>query len=264
MKILHFKAENRTFQSDLKQHHQDLNTPGPADVRRHEIRGARTFVMAEKQKLDRALAEVEKSYESAHEAWFGAKPEAGPPRPSTESGLTARAGQLFLLLVEALLAAMLAVRIFNFQAFIAATIGVLITIALYYMLRSVLTVLVVGRDIKPQETLKRLDLPIRFLAIIWLATVLALITLARLVSVGFPFLEILLGGLLSVLTIASPALAACLGVAYNIRFWGNQAAASWASLQTKLHRLDRLSAHADAVERTLPDTIERPRFGLTA
>lgn len=209
-----FKHAERQFYKTHGTHMRALTTPGSLGRVMQEEGAARRWIEMEEERLAENIAEEEHLYQRAHQEWYGSE-ATGDPRPSCP-GTTHRLGQAAFLVLEALLGALVGIQIFNFTAPFAAAFGVLITFSLFFAMKVFLHVLITDSGEKAQTKFRLAQRIFATCFGAWSVSVLLALLVARLAS-DLPNVDEIYAVLLTVLTLVSPAAAAALGVAKEIR-----------------------------------------------
>ena len=201
---------------------------------------------------------VSGDYVHGFRLWTGREPETGVPADHGGSMRTLRWGAIGSVLLECLFSSALATVTLNLNAPMAACIGLLFTLCATSVAKAVCRVWAAREEARPQKALRDLNVALAWVTPVWVVAFVGVIQFSRMISTGTDLALFIFGGLLTVLTVASPALAGLLFTACDIRAWASRAVAEWHFLDRVEHQLTELEGLCEKVEAAMASP-QQPR-----
>ena len=147
---------------------------------------------------------------------------------------TYKLGAYAALLFEMLVAASVAAQIFSLETMAAATLGVVITLVAAAILKATIGLAVARFEHHPQKALAQLHVWLKIAAPIWLISLFGTLLAVQTVSEPGPAIELLLVVSRTILSLASPLIAAILLTCAELIGWSR----SYAASDTRFERLE--------------------------
>jgi hypothetical protein len=236
--------DEKRFRRELKKHQEALNWRGEPTLQARDQVAIEAWCDTEEEKARNDQEDVLKAWQKHYVAWHGAYPPAdAKPSESFSCESTFAAAGLCFLSSEFVLGSLTAMTVFRAPAPWAVAIGVGFTALSYAASRAVLHL---QQDLERPRESARVAKQIAIRAFtVWLAGIGGYLLITRASGVLDQWVDTALKLDLTILTLATPVLAAAIHAAGSALAWANGHARDYRTYADRLREIKGLRRHLE-------------------